>query len=111
MEDKTCIKENMVFNFSGQFIGNIAIDEFYTTRKPMHFMRKFSGFGVSLNVLNLLKEHGVRYVIINYIGALKSVQYMATVQKFILSDKEYTFISKDIMDKQKFLSVKDMAEI
>lgn len=111
MEDKTCIKNGYVFNIDGRTVGHIEKDTYVTTRTPKHFMKKFSGFGVSSSILKLLVDNNIRYILIRYDGALGTIEYFATVMKFINSEKEFTFVSNNNMDKQKFLSVGDMAEL
>ncbi len=54
--------------FNNKVIGTTKEDIFTTTRRPQHFFRKYGGFGISINVLDYLKEQGIKTIKLIYKG-------------------------------------------
>lgn len=90
--------------------GHISNGNYYTQRGGIHFMIKFSGFGVSKSILLKLKEKGISGVVIEYVGAKGLKKYKASVDRFLASDKLFVDDSMGFEDPQLFLSVKEFEE-
>lgn len=95
------------YNIINQQVGKINKRVYLTDRKPEHFMRKYHGFGISVNIINDLISEGVDIVIISYYGTKGLIRYRVTLEKFINSEKEYTDIRFG-EDPQKFVDINDM---
>ena len=98
-------RENIIKE--GKLIGKIRDNCYYTYRKKEHFMIKFSGFGISNNVLLYLLQSGIGLIVIKYDGVRGQVFYKTNLLDYLLSKKEYNFNG----DKQKFLSISEMEEV
>jgi len=88
--------------------GNIIGDTYYTQRKQNHYMIKYHGFGISINIFPMLLEDGVKFVQIEYLGINGIRIYKCPLSKFVESEKRWTYHNEDI---QKFVSISDMKEI
>lgn len=95
----------MEYTKKGKIVGHSRGEVYFTERKPIHFMRKFQGFGISNDILISLHNNLVKWVKIKYLGVNGDVYYKVELDKFYLSDKTYT----DDCDLQRFVSVKDMS--
>ena len=74
-----------------------------------HFMRKYQGFGVSLKVLNELKEKGVKYVLHVYTKVNGGKEHwLSTIKQYFESDLKHTFNEND---EQRFVSQKNSVMI
>jgi len=76
--------------------------------KPVHFMVKYQGFGISNLVINELVEQGVQKVLIIYRGVNGEKIYTCDLDQYITSSKTHQFGDTDY---QKFVSVSDMEDI
>ena len=88
---------------------------YVTVRQPNHFMRKYSGFGISKSILDNLKMRGVTIIRIVYRGK-RDLIYECRLDKYLTSDKKFTFQDKfnrfgGFSDEQNFVSVSDMQEV
>jgi len=97
----------MNIKFKDKIIGKIINDTYYTYRKPIHFMRKYGGFGISEQVIEGLLQNNVKEVIIIYQGK-RTIRYRCSLAKFLVSDKTHLFEEDD---NQVFVSVKDLEEM
>jgi hypothetical protein len=98
-----------VYSKFGKIIGTIQQGKYFTNRTPAHFMRKYYGFGVSLNVLHFLKKNKIREIIIKYSDSQNSPEhYLGYVADFLESELEHNFICDEKSDIQKFLSLNDL---
>lgn len=70
--------------------------------RDKHFMRKFRGYGVSVNVLKYLKKNGIKNIIIR----LTSKDYLFNVDDYLNSH----LIHRDGEDVQHFLECEDEKE-
>lgn len=90
---------------NGKMVGFVREGVYYTQRTPRHFMVKFQGFGISQDILNKLKEMGVTDVCLMYYGKTKTLEMIVPLEKYLNSEKIYTFNGVDV---QRFVSQKDM---
>ena len=65
----------------GQVINGI----YYSWRKPEHIMRRWHSFGISIEILNNLREAGIEKIRFPFGDKV----YESTVTQFLLSDKTY----------------------
>ena len=89
----------------GKVVGTTQGDVYISQRKPEHFMRKFQGFGISLEVIKQLIEMKIEKVMIIYKGAKGVERWMASLDQFIKSEKKHYFEAYDL---QHFVSTKEM---
>jgi len=76
--------------------------------KPEHFMRMFQGFGISITRLNKLKDNLARILKFIYEGKNGVIIYHCDIEKFMYSNKKFTFGDED---EQVFVRIKDMKVI
>ena len=92
----------------GKLVGDIdrLTDTYITIRKPEHFMIKYSGFGISEEVLGVLIENGVKEIKIIYFGK-ETIKYIVPISKYITSNKTFDFQG----DFQYFVSISEMSVV
>lgn len=93
-----------IYNKQQKKVGELRDGIYYTPRKKEHFMIIFQGFGISEDILKILKRMGCIGVCIIYNGE-KREKYVCDLKEFINSKKSFNFEGNDL---QKFVSVKDM---
>jgi hypothetical protein len=92
-------------HFRGKIVGYVRGNTFYTKRGDIHVFEKFEAFGLSLELIKILKQHNVKKVVFNYQG--KKFEYgeyetnLETIEK-----SELEFDNKG--DIQKFVKIEDL---
>ncbi len=81
--------------------GEIVEKTYITTRTRETFFRIYSGFGVSLAVLEYLRVNGVQNVLIEYFGVKGRKNYRTTLDKFFDMSKVHEY--RDGIDLQHIL--------
>ena len=97
-----------IYNFRKQHVGDVVEDTYYSVRKPQHYMVKFNGFGISDSILEELKILGVKTIQINYIGRNGVKLFTCDINKYLNTNKLFTFKEGKMEDLQKFVGVEDM---
>ena len=88
---------------NGKIVGWIEGNEYHTDRRPEHFMRKFRSFGISMSVIEYLKNRGVNVIVIHYHGKKGDKTYYASLEQY---ENGITWFDGD--DEQKHVSIDDM---
>lgn len=89
----------------GKIIGYATEDSYITWREPIHFFRKYQGFGISKEVLGQLNVEDKHNIIISYIGASQNTTiFKSHIKQWFESGLSHT----DQGDLQLFLPVKQM---
>lgn len=93
---------------NGKPVGDIdrLSNTYITTRRPEHFMIKFSGFGISETILERLIGEKVKTIQIIYFGK-ETIKYECPIESYIRTNKTFNFND----DMQRFVSVRDMIVI
>lgn len=76
--------------------------------QDIHFMVKYQGFGISETVLRQLHDNDITLIQFIYQGKEKAHVYFCGLSQFLKSSKTHIF---NDVDKQYFVSIKDMLEI
>jgi len=102
--------ETGISRYDGKGIGILRDDGiFVTERKPIHFFRKYQGFGLSEEVMEGLDKRNCKKIIFIYTNAKEEVtKFLATLEQFKTSLNCWTDTSMGVEDPQKFVSVADM---
>lgn len=101
-----------IHNQLGQRVGEIVGDQYVSWRTQKHFMFKYTGFGLSRNILGQLVQNNVREIIIKYQGVKKITTYQSNIDQWLKSDKFHTFKVDGLPDdEQVFVSKNDMKEL
>lgn len=96
-------------NKRGQIVGKIVNGTYFTVRKPLHFMRKYQGFGISQSIIDQLTANGCNSVQINYISKKEGlIKYRCPLSEFKESVLSFDFEDNDL---QYFVPVKKMKVI
>jgi len=93
--------------YRGVSRGFIENGVYKTPRAPKHFMRKFSGFGISEEILTYLEERKVTKIIIMYDGKRGRINWLSTVNDFRKSPN----VHYDGKDRQKFVPTHFMTKV
>ena len=89
-------------------VGFVKNGIFYTYRKPEHFMRKFSGFGISSKIIAELLKRKINDIVFLYDGVREKTAFKVSLSKIIelgITETDYTF---GFEDRQYFIPVKEM---
>ncbi len=89
--------------FRGKTVGWIVFDTYHTRRTPDTFFIKYHSFGISEELLFMLKKKGVKTVVVHYEGKEGLALFIAPIDKFFEGRVWY-----DGDDKQYHLHTKDM---
>ena len=98
----------MDIKHKNKIVGRLEGYTYYSLRKPEHFMVMFQGFGISQKVLDALLKFNCEVISIQYVGKKGTIIYECSINKFLESNKTFTFEDDDL---QKFVSVGDMTKI
>jgi len=97
----------MIFrNAQGKKIGELIGDTYYTYRTEEHFMRKFQGFGVSEEILNILSNNNCSHIQIKYNINSNIKIFNSELKQWLESYKKFNYNG----DNQNFLSLIEMSE-
>lgn len=86
--------------FRGKAVGKIEGDTYVVQKKPEHYMIKYRGFGVSVEVLNDLKSKGIKKIRMIYHGTNGEIIFQFPVEDYLNSPLSFTDRDNDV---QKFL--------
>jgi len=89
----------MEIKVGSRLVGNIVDGVYVTVRKKEHFMRKYAGYGISEQVLDILEQKGVKRVRIIYEGVKGTLVFETTVEQFRKTPNTHVFQG----DRQKFV--------
>ena len=89
-----------------RYRGGVGV--YITPRKPIHFVKKYHGFGITLALLNQLQDQRVKYIEIPYEGETGKKVYQVELDKFM---KEGIIDSLGGFEKQMFLDVDKFRDI
>ena len=94
-------------NYLNETKGLISDDKriYHTIRKPEHFFRIFKGFGISVQILDSLKEKGIKEIHIRYLGKRGETNYYVSLENFILKSEKYSNVENGKIDSQRVLSI------
>ena len=96
-------------NPQGILVGFSHNNTYFTERRHNHYYRKYLGFGLSESILKELEADGVTTVQITYLGKTCKKILLTTLQQWLSSQKRDTDLTqKNVIDKQVFVSEKDM---
>lgn len=70
-------------------VGYIKGKTFVTFRRPEHIMRKWTSFGISCDILETLKKHGVENIHILFSSKKTRILYICPLSKFLESSLEH----------------------
>jgi len=102
----------VVVRRNGKKIGVVRETDYITWRTHEHFFRKFSGFGLSEDVIEALSDAGVENVIIIYRNEEGNESlYVSRLKDWVESDLEWVDTSMGEEDTQKILPVVYMDNI
>jgi len=89
--------------------GKVIGDIYHTDRKPQHFFRMYHGFAFSVELINPLKEKGVKFIIIRYLGMKGIIFYKSRIEdwKRIWNNK----LENGMVDQQFVLDINDMEDV
>lgn len=87
----------------GKIVGRVEEDVYIAFKKPNHFFKKYGGFGISVEVLNRLKNMGIKKVRIVYEGVKGIKVYEQELQQYLESELVYNYHNEDM---QKFVSIR-----
>jgi len=68
---------------------------YVSVRKPIHFFKKFRGFGIDSGIIKTLIEQKIEWVVIDYQGTRKRVFFISKTEDWLLNgtpvhyNKEY----------------------
>lgn len=94
---------NQDFYFNNKKIGFFVNYNIFITFRDSdkHFMRKYNGFGVSIEVLDRLERLGIKYIIFRVKGGL---DYMFKIEQYKQSNLVHNFKGNDL---QKFVDINE----
>lgn len=82
--------------YLGKTVGHTEGKTYVTIRRPEHFFRKYNGFGMSTQLLKILKNHGVAWIWVRYEKTDGSTSnYLAALEDFYAHGIPYTDRSVD----------------
>lgn len=96
-----------LYNKKEQVVGELAGNVYHSHRTDKHFMRKFRGFGISLEIIEILIKKGCTDVIIHYNGK-NAINYGCPLNKYKNSKMTFNFEEEDM---QHFVPVADMINL
>ncbi len=99
----------MQINCMGKCVGELLDSIYITYRMPMHFFRKFHGFGVSKSVLAELQIRGCTRIVFHYEGA-GNYMYKISFGDFLQNGKFYSHKVDGVTDDQIACDIKYMKE-
>lgn len=91
--------------------GDITLEKIYTKIcNEKHIMHKYQAFGISNQIIEMLKKTQIKIIKITYINEIDTKIYISTLKQYIESEiKELNPIKKG--DYQKFVPIKEMIRI
>ena len=95
-------------NKRGQIVGTVVNGVYFTNRKPIHFMRKYQGFGISQEIIDTLTSKGCNKVHINYISPRGMIKYECPLSEWKKSVLTFNFEGEDM---QYFVPVRKMVVV
>lgn len=92
-------------NVEGKWAGDINGEVYTSVRSLKHYMRKFQGFGISLEIIKDLFSKGVTTIIIVYNGKTGTKYLKSNISQWTSSTKTHNNMGNDL---QYFVSECDM---
>ena len=111
------LKQNVEVFIGKKLVGTIKKSQsglVYVTRRRHydHFFRKFKGFGISKKIINILRDIGVKSIMIVYDTGEGEQLYISALYKWFEYAYEYEYILEDgTKDPQLVLPVHHMTKL
>jgi hypothetical protein len=96
---------------NGRLLGEIVGKTYITPRTVNHFFKKFSGFGISMEVVDELLVLGTQFVIFDYFGKEGRVMYRTRLTDIIRDGVIWVDESWGKPDRQLIYPAKEMEVI
>lgn len=92
-------------NFRGHEVGYTIGETYVSPRGDHHIFKLFSGFGISAELLDILRMEGIKNIVFKYKGEKGFIQYSTSIKRFMKTPKTWIDVGKDL---QKFVALEDM---
>lgn len=92
-----------ITRWDGKQVGLVVGDTYITNDKlPKDFMRKFGGFGLSVDIQNKLAGLGVKWIVSKYRG-VNVINYRFALKEYLESSLKHIFVFNGYEDYQTFV--------